>query len=60
VLRDNDLSGAVLRQTDLTNCDLRGSDLSAFDPLTLDLKRAVITPDQAVVLAMNLGLEIRD
>ena len=56
VLRNVDLSGAQLRQSRFGKADLRGSDLSAFDPLTVDLKRAIIDPVQAVALAQALGL----
>jgi fluoroquinolone resistance protein len=59
-IRDTDLSGATLRETDFTRCDLRGSDLSALTPATAELRHAIITADQAVVLAMALGLEVRE
>jgi fluoroquinolone resistance protein len=58
-LRDLDLSGAWLHSAKLTNCDLRGSDLSALDPTTVELKGALITMDQAVVVATALGLDVR-
>jgi uncharacterized protein YjbI with pentapeptide repeats len=54
-----DLSGASLHRADLTGCDLRGSDLSALDPLTVELKNAVIDPGQAILIATALGLEVR-
>jgi fluoroquinolone resistance protein len=59
-MRGLDLSAAQLTGGDFTGCDLRGTDLHAFDPRTLELRDAVITADQAVVLAMALGLQIRD
>lgn len=59
-LRDVDLSAAVLTGADLTRCDLRGSDLSAVAPAEVALRDAVITVEQAVTLAIALGLQIRD
>ncbi|TMQ91723.1 pentapeptide repeat-containing protein [Actinomadura soli] len=58
--RDVDLSGSVLHKADFSGCDLRGSDISAIDPFTVGLRRAVIDPFQAVVLATALGLDVRD
>jgi fluoroquinolone resistance protein len=58
-LRGVDLSGADLSGADLTGCDLRGSDLSAVDPASVQLQRAVITGDQAVLLAFALGMDVR-
>ncbi|GAA0471323.1 hypothetical protein Ade02nite_34690 [Paractinoplanes deccanensis] len=54
-----DLSGAQLHQADLTRCDLRGSDLTALDPAATAVRQAIITPDQAVVVAMALGMDVR-
>jgi uncharacterized protein YjbI with pentapeptide repeats len=59
VLADVDLSGAQLRGARFDRCDLRGSDLTALDPRSASLLEAVITADQAVVVAQALGLEIR-
>ncbi|MBG0567983.1 pentapeptide repeat-containing protein [Actinoplanes aureus] len=59
-MRDLDLSGATLTAVDFTGCDLRGTDLSALDPATAELRNAIITVDQAVSVAMALGLQIRD
>lgn len=59
-MRGVDLSGSSLHNADFSGCDLRGSDLSAMDPLTVELRRAVIDPYQAVVLAAALGLDVRD
>jgi uncharacterized protein YjbI with pentapeptide repeats len=59
VLRDVDLSGARLRGADFTSCDLRGSDLSALEPESMELARAIITADQAVTVAITLGLDVR-
>ena len=59
-MRGLDLSAAQLTGADFTGCDLRGTDLHAFDPRSIELRDAVITADQAVVLAMSLGLQIRD
>ncbi|MFA1541619.1 hypothetical protein [Actinomadura monticuli] len=36
------------------------SDLSALDPSAATLRRAVIDPYQAVVLATALGLDVRE
>ena len=58
-LRDLDLSGAWLQGADLTRCDLRGSDLSALEPEQVQLRGAIITFDQALVIATALGLDVR-
>ncbi len=58
-LTDLDLSGASLEKADLSECDLRGSDLSALDPGSTVLRGAIITWEQAAVLAGNLGLDVR-
>jgi fluoroquinolone resistance protein len=44
---------------DFTRADLRGTDLSALDPATTEIRHAIITADQAVVVAMALGLDVR-
>jgi uncharacterized protein YjbI with pentapeptide repeats len=54
-----DLSGASLEKANFVRCDLRGSDLSSLDPLTVELKGALINADQACVIAVNLGLDVR-
>lgn len=59
VLRDLDLSGASTGKASFTEADLRGSDLSAFDPWSVDLQRAVIDWQQAISIAVNLGLDVR-
>jgi uncharacterized protein YjbI with pentapeptide repeats len=59
VLADADLSGAQLRGAKLLRCDLRGSDLSALDPGTVELAGAVISAEQAIVVAQALGLDVR-
>lgn len=58
-LTDLDLSGATLNKITLTGCDLRGSDVTELDPRTAAVDGAVITADQAAVIARRLGLEIR-
>jgi uncharacterized protein YjbI with pentapeptide repeats len=58
-LRDVDLSGASLHGAKLTECDLRGSDLSALVPDEVELRGAIVTLDQAVVIAEALGLDVR-
>jgi len=59
VIADVDLSGAQLVGVKFSRCDLRGSDLSSLDPLEAELTGAIIGPEQAVVIAQALGLEIR-
>jgi uncharacterized protein YjbI with pentapeptide repeats len=54
-----DLSGAWLVGADLSECDLRGSDLSTLNPLETQIRGAVITWEQAAVLAGSLGLDVR-
>ena len=58
-MRDVDLSGAWTGKADFTGCDLRGSDLSSFELDTTELRKAIVTADQAVVLATKLGLDVR-
>lgn len=57
--RDVDLSGAWLHSADLSGADLRGSDLSAIEPENVNLKGAIITIDQTIVIAEALGLDVR-
>lgn len=56
--RDVDLSGAWLSKADFTDADLRGSDISALDPFTTTITRATIDPNQAVTLAVSLGVKV--
>jgi uncharacterized protein YjbI with pentapeptide repeats len=58
--RDCDLSGAALTGADLTRADLRGSDISSIDPSETALRHAVITAEQAVMLALAQGLDVRE
>lgn len=58
-IRDSDLSGAWLHRADFTACDLRGSDLSALDPKESQIKDAIIQLDQTLVIAENLGFDVR-
>jgi uncharacterized protein YjbI with pentapeptide repeats len=58
--RDCDLSGAVWTGADLSRADLRGSDISSINPAGTALRHAVITADQAVMVAMALGLDVRE
>jgi fluoroquinolone resistance protein len=59
VLTNCDLSGAMWSKADLTSCDLRGSDLSSLEPEMVQLAGAIITWNQAVVIAGSLGLDVR-
>ena len=58
-LRDVDLSGAWLGAARLSRCDLRGSDLGALDPGQVELAGAIVTFEQALVIATALGLDVR-
>ncbi len=58
-IRDADLSGAWLHSANFSDCDLRGSDLSALEPEHVQLKGAIVTYEQALVLAAALGLDVR-
>lgn len=58
-LRDSDLAGAWLHSANLTGCDLRGSDLSALDPTQTTIAGAIVTYEQALVIALALGLDVR-
>ena len=59
VLRDVDLAGASLRGARLSRCDLRGSDLGALDPADAQLAGAIITYEQAIAIAVAMGLDVR-
>jgi uncharacterized protein YjbI with pentapeptide repeats len=59
-LRDADLSGAWLTGAKLTRCDLRGSEVSAIDPAAVELKGAIVTYEQALAIAVALGLDVRE
>jgi fluoroquinolone resistance protein len=43
----------------VSGCDLRGSDVSSLDPMTVLLAGAVVDWEQAVMIARNLGLDVR-
>jgi uncharacterized protein YjbI with pentapeptide repeats len=58
-LRHVDLSGAWLGKASFLRCDLRGSDISAIDPVSMPVEGAIITWDQAAVLAASMGLDVR-
>ncbi len=58
-LRDCDLSGALWHGADLRRCDLRGSDLGTLVATEAAVAGAVVEGWQAVVLAQNLGLDVR-
>ena len=57
--RDVDLTGASLRGAQLAGCDLRGSALGHLDPTGVGLKGAVVTYEQALAVAVALGLDVR-
>lgn len=59
VIRDVDLSGASLHGCSMRDSDLRGSDLPDLDPTTVELRGAIVTVEQAVALAITLGLNVR-
>jgi fluoroquinolone resistance protein len=58
-LIDVDLSGAQLHSVKFGGADLRGTDLTALDPFNVELAAAIIRPEQAVVIARALGLEVK-
>ena len=58
-LRGGDLAEATFRGAKLDGCDLRGSDLGAVDLEGVELAGAIITAQQAVTLALALGLDVR-
>jgi fluoroquinolone resistance protein len=53
-----DLSGSQLARADFSGADLRGSDLSSLDPASTRLEGAIVDPDQAIVLASSLGVDV--
>ena len=57
-IRDTDLSSALLHGASFHGADLRGSDVSALDPLQCDVRDALIDVEQAMVIAVALGLRI--
>jgi fluoroquinolone resistance protein len=46
-------------RADLGKCDLRGSDVSSLDPGGVQLGKAIVDWPQAVMIARNLGLDVR-
>jgi uncharacterized protein YjbI with pentapeptide repeats len=58
-IRECDLSAATLDGADFSRCDLRGSDISALDPKSARVVGAIVTHEQAVVIAGALGLDVR-
>jgi uncharacterized protein YjbI with pentapeptide repeats len=58
-MRGADLSGAQFAKASFDKADLRGSDLTAIDPWTVGLRNAVVDGNQAIVLAIALGLDVR-
>ena len=59
VMTGVDLSGAQMVGATMSGCDLRGSDLTAFNPTLMALDGAIITPEQAMIIAQSLGLLIQ-
>jgi fluoroquinolone resistance protein len=43
----------------LDGCDLRGSDLDSLQPSNTAVVGAIVDARQAVVIAQNLGLDVR-
>lgn len=58
-IRDCDLSGAWLHNTNFSGCDLRGSDLSSLKPDECELRDAIITGEQAIAIAIAMGMDVR-
>jgi fluoroquinolone resistance protein len=58
-LRELDLSGAAFHGADLERADVRGSDISSLDPAGTRLRGMVVDPDQTIVIADALGLDVR-
>jgi fluoroquinolone resistance protein len=58
-LRGVDLSGASLHGADLERADVRGSDISSLDPAAVKLHGMIVDPDQTMVIATALGLDVR-
>lgn len=54
-----DFSGAWLHRANFSRCDLRGSDISSIEPGNVDLKGAIVTIEQTVMIAEALGLIVR-
>ena len=54
-----DLRSAMWSRADVSACDLRGSDIDSLDPNEVMIGGAVVTWEQAVVLARNLRLDVR-
>ena len=54
-----DLSGAVLERVDFSGADLRGSYLTSLDPRVADLYRTIIDPEQSMMIAAALGLDVQ-
>lgn len=53
------LPGAWLGRANFTDCDLRGSDLSALDLQESVVTGAIISYEQALMIATTLGLDVR-
>jgi fluoroquinolone resistance protein len=53
-----DLSGSSLHGADFSGADLRGSALGDLDPLTVTLRGAIVTAEQAVAIVAGLGLVV--
>lgn len=54
------LDGTWLHSADLSGCDCRGSDLAGLEPECTHIKNAIVTIDQAIVIAENLGFDVRE
>ena len=48
-----------MQRANCTDCDLRGNDLGSFDPGTMELRGAIITYNQVIVIVGALGLDVQ-
>ncbi len=58
VLRGCEASAAAWHEAQLERCDLRGTDLHTLNPWGVRLAGARVTWEQAVVIAIGLGLDV--
>jgi fluoroquinolone resistance protein len=48
-----------MQGADFSKADLRGSDISALDPTATKLQGMIVDPDQTMVIALALGLDVQ-